>query len=159
MLCFIGLWWSPLFSRLGCCCVFRRPGLDERLVALSLATGLVFAHPSPRMSRCFLCLRCTSTGGLGSLTCCGGWRLRRRSTPFLCFLGCLLLRDTRSVVPVFVGLSLAFVAAHGVEADGMFPTSNALACVLLQPQKPPYGVDGAVFRGAVVTTRSFSKQG
>jgi len=47
--------------------------------------------------------------------------LRRRSTPFsLGFLGPLLLRDRRSVVPVFVGLSLAFVAAHGVEADGVF---------------------------------------
>jgi hypothetical protein len=36
------------------------------------------------------------------------------------FLGRLLLRDRRSVVPVFVGLSLAFVAAYGVEADGVF---------------------------------------
>ncbi|MFZ8806573.1 MAG: hypothetical protein ACO2PN_00510 [Pyrobaculum sp.] len=36
------------------------------------------------------------------------------------FLGRLLLRNRRSVVPVFVGLSLAFVAAHGVEADGVF---------------------------------------
>ena len=35
-------------------------------------------------------------------------------------LGLLLLRDRRSVVSVFVGLSLAFVAAHGVETDGMF---------------------------------------
>jgi hypothetical protein len=50
----------------------------------------------------------------------GGWRLRRRSTPFLCFLGRLLLRDRRSVVLVSVGLSLAFVAAHGVETDGVF---------------------------------------
>jgi len=51
----------------------------------------------------------------------GGWRLRRSSTPFsLGFLGRLLLRDGRSVVPVFVGLSLAFVAAHGVETDGVF---------------------------------------
>ena len=46
--------------------------------------------------------------------------MRRRSTPFLGFLGRLLLRDRRSVVPVFVGLSLAFVAAHGVETDGVF---------------------------------------
>ena len=46
--------------------------------------------------------------------------MRRRSTPFLCFLGRLLLRDRRGVVPVFVGLSLAFVAAHGVETDGVF---------------------------------------
>jgi hypothetical protein len=36
------------------------------------------------------------------------------------FLGHLLLRDGRSVVPVFVGLFLAFVAAHGVEADWVF---------------------------------------
>jgi hypothetical protein len=36
------------------------------------------------------------------------------------FLGLLLLRDGRSVVAVLVGLSLAFVAAHGVEADGVF---------------------------------------
>jgi len=47
--------------------------------------------------------------------------LRRRSIPFsLGFLGRLLLRDRRSVVSVFVGLSLAFVAAHGVETDGVF---------------------------------------
>jgi len=47
--------------------------------------------------------------------------LRRRSTPFsLGFLGRLLLRDRGSVVLVFVGLSLAFVAAYAVEADGVF---------------------------------------
>ena len=39
---------------------------------------------------------------------------------FLGFLGFLLLRDGRSVVPVFVGLFLAFVAAHGVETDWVF---------------------------------------
>ncbi len=49
------------------------------------------------------------------------WKLNA----FLGFLGHLLLRDRGSVVPVFVGLSLAFVAARGVEADGVFPTSNA----------------------------------
>ena len=110
-----------------------------------------------RVCRVVLRLRCTSTGG--SLACCGGWRLRRRSTPFsLGFLGLLLLRDRRSVVPVFVGLSLAFVAAHGVEADGVFLYHNCGLC-LITAAKPLYGVDGAVFRGAVVTTRSFSKQG
>jgi hypothetical protein len=47
--------------------------------------------------------------------------LRRRSTPFsLGFLGRLLLRDRGSVVLVFVGLSLAFVAAYAVETDGVF---------------------------------------
>ncbi len=40
------------------------------------------------------------------------------------FLGRLLLRDRRSVVSVFVGLSLAFVATHGVEADEMFLYHN-----------------------------------
>jgi hypothetical protein len=77
---------------------------------------------------------------------------------FLCFLGRLLLRDRRSVVPVFVGLSLAFVAAHGVETDGVFLYHNCGLC-LITAAKPPYGVDGAVFRGAVVTTRSSSKRG
>jgi len=121
LLCSSGCGGLPLVSRYGCCSVVRRPGLDERLMALSLATGLVFAPPSPRLSHCFLCLRCTSTRGLGSLACCGGRRLRRRSTPFsLGFLGRLLLRDRGSVVPVFVGLSLAFVAAYAVEADGVF---------------------------------------
>ena len=40
--------------------------------------------------------------------------------PFLCFLGRLLLRDRGSVVLVFVGLSLAFVAARAVEAEWVF---------------------------------------
>jgi hypothetical protein len=119
---------GPPFSRHGCCGVVRRPSLDERLVALSLATGLVFAHPSPRLRclSCRLCLWCWCTSpevlALGRVR---GWRLRGSSTPFLGFLGHLLLRDRGSVVPVFVGLSLAFVAAHGVEADGVFPTSNS----------------------------------
>jgi len=134
-----------------------------RVVALSLATGLVFAPPSPRLLRCFLCLRCTSTGGLGSLACCGGWRLRRRSTPFsLGFLGRLLLRDRRGVVPVFVSFVSGFrggVCGGGRRGVSVQPQLLQVACVLSQPQKPPYGVDGAVFRGAVVTTRSFSKQG
>ncbi len=132
---------GPLF-RHGCCGVVRCPGLDERLV--TLATGLVFAPHSPRLSRCFLRLRCTSTGG--SLACCGGLA---SASPFLCFLGRLLLRDRRSVVSVFVSLSLAFVAAHGVEADGVFLYHNCGLCLIIAA-KPPYGVDGAVFRGAVV---------
>jgi hypothetical protein len=71
------------------------------------------------------------------------------ASPFSCFLGRLLLRDRRSVVPVFVGLSLAFVAAHGVETDGVFLYHNCGLCPITVA-KPPYGVDGAVFRGAVV---------
>jgi len=79
----------------------------------------------------------------------GGWRLRRRSTPFLCFLGRLLLRDRRSVVPVFVGLSLAFVASHGVETDGVFLCSLNYYGWLVSyySRKTPLGVDCAVFRG------------
>ncbi len=85
----------------------------------------------------------------------------RRSTPFLCFLGRLFLRDRGSVVLVFVGLSLAFVAAYAVETDGVFLYSlNYYGWLMsITAAKPPYGVDGAVFRGAVVTTRSSSKRG
>ena len=49
----------------------------------------------------------------------------------------------------FEDLSLAFVAAHGVETDGMFLYHNCGLC-LITAAKPPYGVDGADFRGAVV---------
>ncbi len=80
----------------------------------------------------------------------GDWRLRRRSTPFsLGFLGCLLLRDRRSVVSVFVCLSPAFGRYMGWRETGCFCITT-VAYVLPQAQEPPYGVDGAVFRGAVV---------
>jgi predicted membrane-bound dolichyl-phosphate-mannose-protein mannosyltransferase len=82
--------------------------------------------------------------------------------PFLCFLGHLLLRDRGSVVLVFVGLSLAFVAAHAVEAEWVFLYRLNYYAWLVSyhsHKNPPYGVDGAVFRGAVITTRSFSKRG
>ena len=76
----------------------------------------------------------------------GGWRLRRRSTPFsLGFLGRLLLRDRRSVVPVFVGLSLAFMAAR--RDVSVRPQLLRAACVLLQPQNPLTGWT-ALFFGA-----------
>jgi hypothetical protein len=68
------------------------------------------------------------------------------ASPFLCFLGRLLLRDRRSVVPVFVGLSLAFVAAYTVEADGVFLYHNCGLCLLIAA-KPPYGWT-ALFFGA-----------
>jgi hypothetical protein len=105
---------GSLFSRRGCCGVVLR-------VSTSVSWRLA-APPSPRLSRCFLCLRCwwTSAGGLGSLACCGVGVCVEVQRPSLGFLGHLLLRDGRSVVPVFVGLFLAFVAAHGVEADWVF---------------------------------------
>ncbi len=120
LLCFVGLWWPPLFFGAvvavwsGAC------------VSTSVSWRLVAPHFRSSFAAfvgLFLCLRCwwTSTGGLGSLACCGGWRLCRSSTPFsLGFLGRLLLRDGGSAVSVFVGLFLAFVAACGVEADWVF---------------------------------------
>ena len=50
---------------------------------------------------------------------------------------------------MFVSLSLAFVAAHGVETDGVFLYHNCGLCPITAA-KPPYGVDSAVFRDAVV---------
>ena len=90
----------------------------------------------------------------------GGWRLRRRSTPFLCFLGRLLLRDRRSVVLVFVGLSLAFVAAHGVETDGVFLYHNCGLCLITGTRTPLRG-GRRCFSGrrGVRTTRSSCKRG
>jgi len=148
--------------------VVRRLGLDERLVALSLATDLVFAPPSPRwrcLLRCFLCLRCwcTSTGGLGSLACCGGWRLRRSSTPFSPFCAfwgtCSLGIGEALFLCLWVCLWLSWRRMRWRQSVSVPPQLLRVACVLSQPQEPPYGVDGAVFRGAVVTTRSFSKRG
>ena len=79
--------------------------------------------------------------------------MRRRSTPFLCFLGRLLLRDRRSVVPVFVGLSLAFVASHGVETDGVFLCSLNYYGWLVSyysSKNPLTGWTALFFGGAVV---------
>jgi len=52
-----------------------------------------------------------------------------------------------------VGLSLAFVAAHGVEADGVFLYRLNYYGWLMsyhRHKNPLAGMDGAVFRGAVV---------
>ncbi len=46
----------------------------------------------------------------------------------------------------------------GWRQTGCFPPQTRGLC-LITAAKPPYGVDGAVFRGAVVTTRSSSKRG
>ncbi len=76
------------------------------------------------------------------------------------FLGRLLLGDRGSAVSVFVGLSLAFVAAHGVEADGVFPTSNA-RLVSYYSRKTPLRGGRRCFSGrrGMHTTRSSSKRG
>jgi hypothetical protein len=81
---------------------------------------------------------------------------------FLCFLGRLLLRDRRSVVPVFVGLSLAFVAAHGVETDGVFLYHNCGLCLITAANPltgwmalffgAPWLLHGVPLKGAEVVT-------
>ncbi|MFZ8838004.1 MAG: hypothetical protein ACO2PM_03555 [Pyrobaculum sp.] len=50
---------------------------------------------------------------------------------------------------MFVGLSLAFVASHGVETDGVFLCSLNYYGWLVSyySRKTPLGVDCAVFRG------------
>jgi hypothetical protein len=143
---------SP-FSRHGCCGVVRRPGLDERLVALSLATGLVLVPPSPRLLRCFLCLRCTSTGGLGSLACCGGLAFASKiNTLFCAFWGsCSLGIGEALFLCLWVCLWLSW-RPMGWRQTGCFCTASTTTggLCLITAAKPPYGVDGAVFRGAVV---------
>jgi len=47
---------------------------------------------------------------------------------------------------VFVGLYLAFVAAHGVEAGGVFPTSNAWLVSYYSRKTTPRG-ERRCFRG------------
>ncbi len=135
----------PLFSRHGCCGVVRRPGLDERLVAL--ATGLVFAPPSPRLSRCFLCLRCTSTGGLGSLACCGGLVFASKiNTLFLGLWGaCSLGIGEALFLCLWVCLWLSW-RRMGWRQTGCFCITT-VAFVLLQPQNPLTGWT-ALFFGA-----------
>ncbi len=109
----------------------RRIGLDERLVALSLATDLVFARYSSFATLevfvvlfsvlavlVYLQRRPWLSGVLWGLAFASKFNAL---FPFLGFLGYLLLRDRRSVAPVLVGLSLAFVAAHAVDvANGVF---------------------------------------
>ena len=151
LLCFIGLWWSPLFSRHGCCGLVRRPGLDGRLVAL--ATGLVFAPPSPRLSRCFVLAvnlhrRPWLSGVLWGVGVCvedqhpfpwafwGACSLGIGEALFLCLWVCLWLSWRHM----------------GWRQTGCFCTASTTTggLCLITAAKPPYGVDGAVFRGAVV---------
>jgi hypothetical protein len=60
--------------------------------------------------------------------------------PFLGFIGYLALRDRRSVLPVLVGLVLAFVATHAVDvANGVFlhHPNSYMRLVLLHSGKNP----------------------
>jgi hypothetical protein len=74
-------------------------------------------------------------------------------SPFLGFIGYLALRDRRCVLPVLVGLVLAFVATRAVEvANGvsLHHLNFYMRLVLFHSGKNPHGVDYAVFWGAVV---------
>lgn len=132
----IGLWgFSPLLAGCGTIVAVwllaRRLGLDERLVALSLATDLVFARYSMFATlevyvalfsvlavTAYLYRRPWLSGVLWGLAFASKFNAL---FPFLGLIGYLALRDRRSVLPVLVGLVLAFVATHAVDvANGVF---------------------------------------
>ena len=158
LLCFIGLWWSPFF--LGTVVAVW----SGARVSMSASWRLV----SPRTLSWLLLRRVCRV----VFCACGVpppdlalWRVvgfgvcveDQHPFPWAFWGACSLGIGEALFLCLWVCLWLSW-RHMGWRQTGCFCITT-VAYVLSQAQEPPYGVDGAVFRGAVVTTLSSSKGG